>query len=107
MNKVIIERKIYKIAAEIAKKFKPNKVILFGSYAWGSPHADSDVDLFIIKETPNTREAAREIDGEIFPRPFAIDLIVYTPSQVKERQLNGDAFINEILSKGKLLYAEK
>lgn len=102
----ITQEKIQEVAKKIAKEFKPEKIILFGSYAWGEPTPDSDVDLFIIKETENTRVTAREIDGSIFPRPFPIDLIVYKPEQVKKRQEIGDFFIKNILLKGKVLYGK-
>ena len=89
----INEAKIKTVAQEIARKFKPDKIILFGSYAWGTPGPDSDVDLFIIKETDNTRETAREIDGSIRPRPFPIDLIVYKPASVEKSLTRKDFFI--------------
>lgn len=101
-----IYNKIKEIAATVGKNFQPNKIILFGSYAWGNPNPDSDVDLFIIKETDNTRETARQISRSIFPRPFPIDFIVYTPSQTEKRKKGGDFFIKKILEKGQTLYAE-
>ena len=93
------------MADKIAKEFKPEKIILFGSYAWGKPGPDSDVDLFIIKETDNTRDTAKNIDKSVFPRPFPIDFVVYRPSQVDSRSKAGDFFISDVLSKGKVLYA--
>lgn len=105
MNRNLVEKKIREIVDAIASKHRPEKIILFGSWAWGEPGPDSDVDLFIIKDTENTRKLAREIDGSIFPRPFPIDLIVYKSDQVKKRQVAGDFFINDILNKGKVLYA--
>ena len=105
MKRQDIQQKIKEISEKIGKKFRPEKIILFGSYAWGEPSRDSDVDLLIIKETKNTRETAREIDGSIFPRPFPVDLIVYRPDQVREREKTC-FFIRDILNKGKVLYAE-
>ncbi len=99
-------KELEKLKENIIKKYKPEKIILFGSYAWGKPGPDSDVDLFVIKETENTRETAREIDGSIFPRPFPLDLIVYTAGQVDRRRKIGDPFIINILTKGKVLYAK-
>lgn len=98
-----IYKKIEEVAQKIGDNFKPDKIILFGSYAWGTPGPDSDVDLFIIKETDNTRETAKEIDGLIFPRPFPIDIIVYSPDQVKRAQ-GKDFFIRNILEKGRKIY---
>lgn len=105
MRIIITRKKIKEVADKIVKEHEPEKIILFGSYAWGNPTPDSDVDLFIIKETNNIRETAREIDGSIFPRPFPIDLVVYTVSQVDKREKMGDFFIKDILTKGKVLYA--
>ena len=101
----ILKKKIQGIADKIAKEFKPEKIILFGSYAWGRPGPDSDVDLFIMKETQNTRELASEIDGSIFPRPFPIDIIIYRPAHAKRRRQK-DFFIKNIFEKGRVLYAK-
>ncbi|MBI4117340.1 MAG: nucleotidyltransferase domain-containing protein [Parcubacteria group bacterium] len=96
-------KKIKEVAEVIGKKFQPEKIILFGSHAWGAPGPDSDVDLFIVKETDDTRKTAREIDGSIFPRPFPIDIIVYRPDQMK-KATKTDFFVKDILEKGQLLY---
>lgn len=98
------DAQIKKVARKIAKEYDPEKIILFGSYAWGKPNKDSDVDLFIVKKTDNTRECARKIDRSLFPRFFAIDLIVHTPEQIEKRKNMGDFFIKDILKKGKTLY---
>lgn len=94
---------IQELADKIAREYQPDKIILFGSYALGTYNEDSDLDFFIIKETDNTRITAREIDGSIFPRYVPIDIIVYTPEQVR-RNMVSDFFINDILTKGKVLY---
>jgi len=88
----ITQEKIKQVAAKIARGYKPEKIILFGSYAWGKPHVDSDVDLFVVKKTRNSWGLAREIDGSIFPRPFPLDLLLYTPQQIKKRVRMGDFF---------------
>ncbi|MBI4994147.1 nucleotidyltransferase domain-containing protein [Candidatus Peregrinibacteria bacterium] len=103
----ITEQKIKELTLKIADSFQPEKIILFGSFAWGKPNENSDVDLFIIKETDrSTRDVAREIDGSIFPRPFPLDIVVYKPKQVEQRRENNDFFIKDILTKGKILYAK-
>ena len=100
-----IKKEIQKVTNRIVKEFQPEKIILFGSWAWGKPSPDSDVDLFIVKETKrSTREIAREISGMIFPRPFPLDIIVYTPDKVAKRLKMGDFFIEDIIKKGKILY---
>lgn len=100
----MIQEKIKEVAAKIAKEYHPERIILFGSYAWGVPSQDSDVDLFIVKDTNNTRVMTRIINRFIFPRPFPLDLIVYTPEQVEKRKKTRDFFLRDILNKGKVLY---
>ena len=100
-----LKKSLQEIADKIANRFRPEKIVLFGSYAWGDPGPDSDVDLLIIAETENTRRTAMEIDGYLFPRPFGIDVIVYTAEQVERRQKAGDFFISDIMRNGKVLYA--
>ena len=103
-QKTVEQEQIQALAQKIAEKFQPEKIILFGSYAWGKPNSDSDVDLFIVKDTKNTRDTARKISRLIFPRPFPLDIIVYQPDKANERLARGDFFIQDIFSKGKLLY---
>lgn len=100
---MITLEKIKEVADKIAREFKPEKIILFGSFAWGTPTEDSDVDLFIVKETKDTREFARAVDGALFPRLFPIDIIVYTPEKAQKFR-ESDFFIKNIFSKGKVLY---
>jgi uncharacterized protein len=104
MNRKITLEKIQEVGERIAREFDPEKVILFGSWAWGDPGPDSDVDFFVIKDTKNNRQTAREIDGSLFPRPFPLDVVLYTPEQVEKRSKDGDFFVNNIIDKGKLLY---
>lgn len=100
------EDKLREVTQKIVEQFNPEKIILFGSQSTGQAKEESDVDLLVIKETNQSiREVAREIDGAIFPRPFPIDLIVYTPAQLKQAQQVGDFFIMEVLNKGRVLYA--
>jgi len=101
---MITREKIQEIADKVAREFQPEKIILFGSFAWGTPTEDSDVDLFIVKDTNDTREFARTVDGALFPRLFPIDIIVYTPEKAKKSR-ESDFFIKNIFSKGKVLYA--
>lgn len=99
------QEQIQEITNKIAREFKPEKIILFGSYAWGKPTKDSDVDLFIVKKTKKPRlnrqlEVRRLINGEI-----AADILVYTPKETQKRIEMRDFFINDILTKGKTLYS--
>lgn len=105
MTASVIEQPIQAVVDKIVREFHPEKIILFGSYAWGDPGPDSDVDLLVITNADDSRATARAIDGSIFPRPFPVDLIVYDPRQVAERSEAGDFWINDILARGRVLYA--
>jgi len=95
---------IQRVAQQIAARFHPRKVILFGSYAGGTPTADSDVDLLVTMETPLPNvEQAVAIRGAVH-LPFPTDLLVRTPQQIAERLTLGDVFIREVLAKGIVLY---
>jgi predicted nucleotidyltransferase len=96
---------IRRFARRIAERFQPEKIILFGSYAYGRPHAESDVDLLVIMPTRNAIDQAIRIDLA-FERPFALDLHVRTPYQIKLGLKEGDCdwFLREIMEKGRVLY---
>lgn len=103
-----INKKLKEITDKIVKEYQPEKIILFGSYAWGKPGPDSDVDLFIVKDTNNTREMMREISRSIFPRPFPLDIMVDTPSGVETKiKKDRNLFIEDIVNNGKILYGRK
>jgi predicted nucleotidyltransferase len=96
-------RLIRAYARQVAEHFRPEKVILFGSYAYGTPHADSDVDILVVMPARNQIDQAIRIDRVIDP-PFPLDLIVRTPKSMAWRLAEGDSFLTEIVSKGKVLY---
>src|SRR5262245_23544441 len=96
-------RVIRRYARAIAQRFRPDKIILFGSYAYGNPNEDSDVDLLVIKPTWNPISQAVQIRWAFAP-PFPMDLIVRTPEKMKRRLEEGDSFLTDIVSKGKVLY---
>ncbi len=90
-------------ARAVAEKFRPDKIILFGSFAYGTPHADSDVDLLVIMPARSQGSQAYKIRLAL-SAPFAMDLIVRTPETMKWRLEEGDSFLREIVLKGKVLY---
>src|SRR5947207_10055255 len=75
-------RVIRRFAREVAERFEPDKIILFGSYAYGTPHADSDVDILVVMRTRNQLDQAYRI-RLAFRAPFPLDLIVRTPHSMK------------------------
>jgi predicted nucleotidyltransferase len=96
---------IRRFARQIAERFHPEKIILFGSYAYGKPHVESDVDLLVIMPARNVIDQAVRID-QAFEAPFSLDLIVRTPKQIEIglREDDCDWFLHEIIEKGKVLY---
>jgi predicted nucleotidyltransferase len=93
------------VVRQIAQKFHPRTIILFGSYAYGNPHPESDVDLLVVmdKPTKETQQAIR-ITQSLERDWFGLDLIVCTPEKLKNRIALGDSFLRQIIRKGKVLY---
>jgi HEPN domain-containing protein/predicted nucleotidyltransferase len=94
---------IRQLAGEIAQKFQPERIILFGSHAYGTPHEDSDVDMLVIMPARNELDQAVKISLAI-DAPFSLDLIVRTPTDLERRLREGDHFLREIIARGKVLY---
>ncbi len=96
---------IRRLARKIAAKFQPDKIILFGSYAYGMPNNESDVDLLVIMPARNAIDQAIRIEAA-FEREFTVDLIVRTPRQMEIGLREGDCdwFLREITEKGRVLY---
>ncbi len=96
---------IRQVSEEIARRFQPERIILFGSYAYGTPTEDSDVDLLVVMPFAGRPVAkAIEIESHLHA-PFPMDLIVYTPERLQQRIAMQDFFLREITEKGKVLYA--
>lgn len=95
---------IASLSKQIAQQFQPQKIVLFGSYAYGKPDADSDVDLLVVMpfEGRSVRQAIkiRQCISTVMP----LDLMVRTPDQIRERIQLGDYFIKEIIERGTVLY---
>ena len=96
-------RVIRRYARAIADEFHPDKIILFGSYAYGTPNADSDVDLLVVMPARNEISQSVRIYQAI-ETPFSVDLIVRTPERLRRRLEWGDWFLREAVSRGKVLY---
>ena len=89
----------------IVQALHPEKIILFGSFAYGHPSPDSDVDLLVIMDTdapPHQRSWA--VSRLLLPRSFPVDILVKTPEEIRGALAKGDFFIQEILEWGKVLY---
>lgn len=96
-------RLICKFGSEVAERFKPNKIILFGAFAYGTPNADSDVDMPVVMPCRNQLDQAVQISLKIDP-PFSLDMIVRTPSEMKWQLEERESFTTEITTKGKVLH---
>jgi len=99
---------IQKILDKLVTGYAPQKVILYGSYAYGRPDQDSDIDLLIIKETTE-----RFIDRWVTVQQILtgthpsipVETLVLTPQEMEKRLAIGDQFVEEIINKGEVLYA--
>ena len=93
------------ITRTIVAKFNPRRIVVFGSHARGEARADSDLDLFVEMETPaSPPERAVEISSAFGLRPWSLDVVVYTPEEVRRlRGING-TLLSLIEAEGKVLY---
>jgi len=109
VKQMITQKQIEKIVKRIIKHYRPDKIILFGSYAYGNPTEHSDLDLLIVKNSNLPRyKRAREIRKylwEISDTPK--DIIVYTQEEIDDWIEVEEAFITNIVKEGKVLYENK
>jgi len=98
---------------ERLKQLKPYKVILFGSYANGNPTEDSDLDVAVILDDDKIAETFRERMERWRPvaksvrevhYKIAMDIIVYSKAEINYLREEGNSFVEEIESTGKVLY---
>jgi predicted nucleotidyltransferase len=101
-----VAKTLPKAVKRLVAELKPEKIILFGSYAYGTPTPDSDVDLLIVMKT-----RARPIDryvtasNVLYPREFPVDIVVKTPREIQaEFKKKSNFFMREVLAKGKVIY---
>ncbi len=100
-----ISKEIQRITDQIIEKYKPDKIILFGSAARNDMEPDSDADFLIIKKdsplygADRIRELSRMID-----RNIPVDFLVYRPDEFEQRIQMEDPFLKAILKEGRVLY---
>ena len=102
-----VQEAIQNILEKLITEYAPQKVILFGSYAYGTPHSDSDIDLLIIKDTSERFidrwvTVQRILTGTHHSLP--VQTFVLKPQEIENRLTVGDQFIKEILERGTVLY---
>ncbi|HET7840931.1 MAG TPA: nucleotidyltransferase domain-containing protein [Terriglobia bacterium] len=96
--------RIADLGKRIAREFQPERIILFGSYAYGEPRPDSDVDLLVVLPFDGTGfRKSLEILNRISPE-FSVDLLARRPEDTARRYTEGDPLIREALDRGKVLY---
>lgn len=100
----VSHRQIRAYCRVVAREFRPEKIILFGSYAYGKPTKDSDVDLLVIMAFRGRPvKQVVKIRSRV-AAPFPMDLLVKSPAEIKRRLAIGCFFTREILERGKLMY---
>jgi predicted nucleotidyltransferase len=95
------------LCSEIAREFHPDKIVLFGSHAYGNPRPESDVDLLVVMPFQGSPfRQASVILGHVVRTVGVVpmDLLVRTREQVKERIQMGDSFMREIIERGRVMY---
>jgi uncharacterized protein len=95
---------IRQFSDRIVEEFQPERIILFGSYAYGQPDEDSDVDLLVILPYEGRSQEARKAIRRRVAAPFPSDLLVRTPQDVERRYRECDPLVREALDKGVILY---
>ncbi len=103
-----VQSSLQHIVRQLVESYQPQRIILFGSLAYGEPDEDSDIDLLVIKDTTESplerrvrvRQLAADPDRRI---PFSP--LVLTPDELAQRLRMGDAFYQEIVRRGHTLYA--
>ncbi len=102
---MISQNQIEEVKNRIVDKFHPEKIILFGSYAVGTPTEDSDLDLLIIWKTDLIRKERRPLFTKLLrDLKIPMDILVYTPEEVNFWNDTPVAFVTQILKEGKVLY---
>lgn len=102
-GKLVPRAVILEYVHQIAERFHPERIILFGSYAYGKPHKDSDVDILVVMPAyDEINQAVRILEKT--DSSFPLDLIVRTPHNLHWRLQEGDWFLRDIIDRGTVLY---
>ena len=106
---MIQRREIKKWCQQVAREFRPQKIILFGSYAHGTATEDSDVDVLVVMPLGRGQREVLQAAAirDRVRAPFPMDVIVRSPEKVARRLAQGDGFIAEVLHHGRLMYESK
>ncbi|MCB4755447.1 MAG: nucleotidyltransferase domain-containing protein [Elusimicrobia bacterium] len=102
-------QQIRQAALKMAEAVRPEKIILFGSYAHGRHNADSDVDFLLVvndRSRKQRHEASMKASSALVPRPFPVDIVVRSADDIPWRIREGDFFLEDIMEKGRVLYEQ-
>lgn len=104
----LTEKILQEIVNRIIAAVDPDKVILFGSHAYGQPKRESDLDILVIKKTnlPRHKRSIPVYDalrGLIIPK----DIVVYTPEEVKDWENVPQSFVTSVIRRGRVLYEKQ
>jgi predicted nucleotidyltransferase len=100
---MVPRNKIKAYCDAIAREFKPEKIILFGSHAYGKPAPDSDVDLLVVMPRQRGVRTSLEIRRRV-SAGFPVDILVRAPGEIARRLDWGDSFVREIINRGRVMY---
>lgn len=105
---MIETKQINEIVNRIANNYKPEKIILFGSYARGDSNENSDLDFILIKETNSPKhKRGIEVRRLFYGVPIPMDFKIYTKTEFSNELLNQYSFLNTAIKSSKILYERK
>jgi len=97
-------RRVRAYCDAVAREFRPQKIVLFGSHAYGQPTSDSDVDLLVILSFRGNDVAKAIQIRSRFETPFPMDLLVRKPEFIATRLRERDMFIEQVMTRGRVMY---
>jgi|ERR1035437_266092 predicted nucleotidyltransferase len=106
-RRLIAPEQIQAYCDAVARDFHPQKIVLFGSYAYGRPTPDSDVDLLVIVPFRGNDSAKAIQIRSRFDTPFPLDLLARKPEFITQRLRERDMFIEWVMTRGRIMYEEQ
>jgi uncharacterized protein len=105
VRRMVTTGEIKRYCAAIARAFQPEKIVLFGSHAYGRPHCDSDVDVLVIMSDAKRhgRRPSLTIRRKVHAG-FPVDILVKDPRDIADRLREGDSLLEEIVDRGRVMY---
>ncbi len=105
---MITQQQIEQLKKTIVEVEQPNQIVLFGSYAYGKPREESDLDILVVKGyTVPRHKRGKDVLRALSYIRFPLDIVFYTPEEIKKWRHTSLAFITTVMSKGKILYERK